>query len=333
MANFFLRQSWRKEWGKTICYLLSLLGLVALIPRGPGGHYRIFVESYRAFASGLDPYAAWCTGCTAPFLYSPSASLYFYSLFSFLPAKLGEVSYTLLSTGLFLFTLNRFLETLEAELDFAFSKSPFRHLAWLMVASELMGGILATKPEILLVTGALAATRALWLGHYGWAGLLLAAVCNFKLQGLPLVGLMAVPAFWHRRAGRAFVSFAVFSSLLYLAPWLYLGSWQKFQAITASWLHAVDQQVSTEWLKAVYQHLFGFLHAANWVPMSLPLAKKILTGVGGLLALGLSGFCWREPRTPLAFRRGVLLALGLGCLYIVAFSPLSQSNGYLWYVP
>ncbi len=311
---------------------MAVIGLLALIPRGVGEHFIFPTEAFRWLVRGQDPYGVILPRCTGPFLYSPASAYLLFSFFSLFPEKLGEVLYTASGAALFLFSLVIFLRMLKDEFQFDLNAHPLRHLAWLMVSSELMGAILATKLELFLVAGGLFGFSWALRGRWALAGICFAAICNFKLQALPAVLLFTIPSLRNRRGLSFFLSFSLASLFFFFIPWPLLGSWRQFIVINTAWFAALDSQVSTEWMFPVYQHFFGFL-AGQSVPMNLLLAKRLMAGFGGTLALVLAAFSWGHSRGEKNLQESLLLAFGLGCLYTVAFSPLSQSNAYICYLP
>ncbi len=315
-----------------LCYALALLAFFSLSLRGVGEHYQIFAEHSRQLRLGINPYGVIFPCCTGPFLYSPFCSLFFFSLFSPLPLKWGEMLYTGLSVALFFPALHSFITQVKKFFP-AFAGHPLRHLVWMMIASELLGSILATKLEIFLVAGALWGTSLLLQERDWMAACCLAMVATFKLQAVPTVILFAIILCKHRRGWRFSLAFLLWSLFFFFLPLAFLGPSASFWSLNQTWLSSISAHVSGDWLTPVYQHIFGFLVHGLGIPVSLPFAKGVMVVFGAMIGL----FCLWYPvirvQQPLSCREGILLSFGLGCLYVVTFAPLSQSNAYLWYVP
>ncbi len=320
----------RRNWGAGVCALVSLLSLVTVALRPVGEHFIFPTEASRWLFDGRIPYGVILPRCTGPFLYSPASALFFFSWFSFPPEPFFQSLYVWLSVAFFFYGLLRFSRALAARLKFDWTQHPLRNLFWLMVTSELSGAITGVKFELSLVGGCLLAF-AYWLeGRDVAAGIGLAITANFKLQALP-VALLGAAVLVRQRSGVKFlVSFAVTSALLWALPWPLMGDWAHFLNVNRAWMAGIDAQVSGEWTKAVYQHLYGFLGRAWGLNFELAEARRLM----GVVAVGLGAAVFlRRPEGESERANGLLFALGLGCLYVVAFSPLSQSNAYLWYTP
>ena len=323
----------KKNWGAGVCALVTLLSAVAVAVRPVGEHFIFPTESFRWLIAGKIPYGVILPRCTGPFLYSPSAALFFFSWFSLSPEALFQSLYLWLSIAFFAFGLFRFSRALATRLGFDWTAHPLRNLIWLMLTSELAGAVTGVKFEISLIGGCLLAF-AYWLeGRDLRAGLWLAITANFKLQALP-VALLGMAVLARRRTGaKFFTAFAAGSFVMWILPLPFLGGWTHFMEVNRAWMAGIELQVSTQWMKTVYQHLYGFMERAWGISLSLAEARRIMTMVAALLgaAVFLRPTDGRESREATA--NGLLFALGLGCLYVVAFSPLSQSNAYLWYTP
>ncbi len=323
----------KKNWGAGVCALVTLLSFAAVASRPVGEHFIFPTEAFRWLIAGKIPYGVVLPRCTGPFLYSPTSALFFFSWFTFPPEPFFQSLYVWLSTAFFAFGLFRFSRALATKLGFVWTRHPLRNLIWLMITSELAGSVTGVKFEISLVGGCLLAF-AYWLEGRDWrAGLWLALIANFKLQALP-VAMLGMAVLARGRTGvRFFTAFALGSLLFWILPLPFLGSFTHFMDVNRAWMAAIEVQVANEWMKNVYQHLYGFIERATGFSLSLVEARRLMAVVAALLgaAVFLRPLDGRDSRESVA--NGLLFALGLGCLYVVAFSPLSQSNAYLWYTP
>lgn len=307
------------RWGWWWLGLVALVSLVQLGAKGESGHFLIFSTAARELWAAQNPYLTHYP--SGHFNYSPAAGLFFYGPFSFIPHTWGLVLYmglsvTVLAVGLVkffrVFQLKRHLENL--------------FLFLFMLSSELIGNVLNARFETftlgcwLLVLSFRAKQKLLF-----WSYFLLAALSNFKLQTIPLAGLLLV---WELRQGQGARATMVFVASLVF--W-HFSPMVVFRAAEIAELGASMRQnllFYTEggWIQ--FQHIFRLVYrvtgwSANWQGVQIIL---VCIGVGlASLVFALRG------KLPSGIR--LLTVASLASIYVVACLPMSQSAGYILYAP
>jgi len=328
-----LRKSVR-EWGLSIFVLDCALGYLALVFRPAGHHYAIFSGGARYLWAGMSPYGA-DLGVPGIYLYSPSCAMFFFGLFSWLPQRLGQGLYMLASLAVLFAGGHALLGVMREKLGFELQGTPLRHLFWLMAGSEVLGAILGAKIEIFMLGVQLYALALLLGGRREWlAGLLFGAMTNWKFQPLPVIGLVSLILLVHRRVVPVF-AFAAGLAIFYLAPAAFL-PWPFFLEIHREWNASLAGFLPGGWLGQIYQHVYAFLVRGLGVEIGLRHAQLASVIAGATLAAVLLAWHARLRMLAgdaLALRVGLLVAAGVGSAFVVLFNPMSQSNGYLLYLP
>jgi hypothetical protein len=321
-----------QNWGWYLLWLQATLALVAVSVRPVAHHYIVFSEPARLLWTGQSPYGAVFSYGAGGFHYSPACAMLFFSPFAWLPERFGQFCYLSVSLGLFAFGILRWTQALRTELNWNIFLSPYRHLVFLMIASELVGSVLAAKLEIAML-GLLFLCGA-WLLEQKRSiasGFLLLFLVTWKFQPIPVWGLVAV-ALWHDR--RAFRTFLL-SGLLLAGPLCLLPfpfwSWHDSTVVWHDWLFHLSTYARGGWLDPIYQHIYVFLLRCLGIGIPFATAQAISVAVGIACAFALLKLKSKSPQSLL--KEKLLFAISLGSGYVVLFSPLSQSNAYLWYSP
>jgi hypothetical protein len=324
----------KRHWAQTIFWITATASFVSLCIRPTGMHYRLFSSPSHYFWTGQDPYGLDFGTGFGTYPYSPSCSMFFFSLFAWLPGRVGQGVYIAFSVAFFTLGLRYFVRVLERQLGWAWSDSPVKSLIWLCIGSEMTGGILAAKIEIFEVgvlffcCGMLLENRLAVL-----TAILMAWIANWKFQVLPVAGLVAVVGLVYRRDWRWSVTFAVALVGFCLLPALFM-PWDAFVHITFHWVTDLSSIIARNW-EAGFQHIYTFLSAQG-----LRVSLQTATRLNGLVALLLALFfalCARRFRRQVdpavAEKTLTLAAFGTGLGYVLLFSLLSQSNAYILYAP
>lgn len=319
----------RKNWGLWILALSIVGAYVSVLLKTPGGHYSSFSQPALYLWRGEDPYGVPFAGGMN--FYSPSCALFFFSAFAFLPPALGQGLYVGVSIALWIAAVVYFLRAAQASLGLRFQGQPGTQLLWLMVGSELVGAIQATKLEILIVAQVLFAAGCLLRGKHEWlAGVALGVGTQWKFQPLPLVGLLLV-VLLPRGRGRAFLAgFTGAIAALTLLPYVFFPV-AFVNRLYEHWLGTLREYGESAWMHPIYQHVFQTAARVVGWQASLPVARGIslAAGVGLAASLLVAVRRWKGG----AEKKGIVLAVSLASAYAVLFSPLSQSNGYVLYTP
>ncbi len=322
----------KQRWGWNLLWLQALLALAAVSVRPVAHHYIVFSEPARLLWSGQSPYGAIFSYGAGGFHYSPACAMLFFAPFAYFPERVGQFLYLSASLLIFAFGLTRWIRALKTELHWDFFSSPYRHLVCLMVASELVGSVLATKLEIAML-GLLFLCGA-WLMERSRpvaSGFLLFFLVTWKFQPLPVWGLVAVALARDRKALKTFLLGGLFlASPLCLLPFPFW-SWHDSTVVWHDWLFHLSTYARNGWLDPIYQHLYVPLLRLVGVSVPFAYAQAVSVAVG--ISCAIAVFRLKSEQRQLQNLEKLLFAISLGSGYVVLFSPLSQSNAYLWYSP
>jgi hypothetical protein len=216
-----------------------------------------------------------------------------------------------------------------------FSVSPFdQNLFWMMVSSELIGAIMSTKLEILMV-GLLNFIIASLIQrkHPLWSAILLGMMINWKFQPVPLVGLIAIVTIIYEFNWK-FVVATIGSTLLWYGAPLLVLSQSELQFYYLRQSQTLSAFIQRDWPQ--FEHVFKIFNVTLG-NMSYSTALLISIVFGVLAALFLTTKVLKTiARQQKSDQDRVLfigMATALGVTYILSFSPLSQSNAYVFYTP
>lgn len=320
----------KKEWGLCIFLLISTSNLVALVLRNVGAHYMIFTSAGNALLHETSPYGTTFGFGVGPYFYSQFCGLTVFAPLSLLPSKLGLIIYTIGSWFILMLGFQKLATVLGKQENYSLQQTPYRHLFWLMLGSELTGGMLAHKLEVMM-SGMLLLSLALLLERRGfWAGVLISTTIAWKYQPLPILGLVAT-ALVIQREGKLFARFVLggvaAAAVAYLVPVLWLGhsASAEFTAFQHNHLNEFMRRV---WLN--FQNIYAFVNRNFGLTLDYDIAQRLSAGIGALFAAALAGALWMRR---LNFNESLLAAFGFGAAYMNLFSPLSQSNAHILIAP
>jgi hypothetical protein len=323
----------RENWGIGIFVVDTFAALMTLLFKITG-HYINFTAPAHYLWRGADPYGVTFPGSPGAFFYSPGCALFFYGLFAFLPPTVGQFLYMLLSVVVYVWGLRLLVDALAQKQVFDLRSSPLRNLFWLMIASELLGGIIAVKIDVLMVGGALASVGCLIRGRGALPVLFaMGILTSFKIHPISLFGLLLVPYLLDRKWKEP-LTYAAGLALGLLSPMLVFSPSMTLH-LTHQWLGTLKEFTTHQWLAPIFQHIYGFLFRAFGWPMDVGVTTSITAAVGLIFALIVASVYQREkklaPATALSWT--LLTALGLGSSFTAVFSQLIQSNSYVVYTP
>lgn len=353
-----VRTGWQ-IWGHWTFVVMSFIGLVRSV-RGAGlGHWKIFTSAARTLWAGGDPYGTDFGSGVGLWFYSPSCGMLIFGPFALLPDQLGLGIFLGLSWGVFVFGASRLWTS------FGVNRVPT--LFWFSIAPAMMVSLLAAKLEILMM-GLLMSACGDWIrasrararaiteeaGHLGWEpALVLGALLNWKFQPLPTIGLlslvwvlrphepeprnveMAAEALVREdeisRRVRFPVHVFLFCALWFALPLIWFGPRQTLQ-IYQHWQETLNPFMNESFQN--FDNLFAFLREGfGWRP-DFSVASRLAVVVGALMA----GIVFVRLKWPRFEQRWITsdaaaLALGLGAVFTVGFSPLSQNNAHVLLAP
>ncbi len=323
----------RENWGVGIFAIDTVAALATLFLRVTG-HYINYTAPALYLWRGADPYGITFPGSPGAFFYSPGCALYFYGLFAFLPPILGQFLYMAFSAAVYIVGLRMLLATLTERRIFDLRTSPYRNLFWFMIASEVLGGIIAVKIDVLMVGGAFVCVACLIQKRRALPALFaMGILTSFKIHPISLFGLLLIPYFLDRKwkeplSYASGVVLGLLSPLLVFSPAM---SWH----LTHQWLGTLREFTTYQWLAPIFQHIYGFLFRAFGWPMNVGITSAITAVFGLSFAVLVAWFYRRENRVSPDSALGwtLLLALGLGSTFTAVFSQLIQSNSYVVYTP
>lgn len=318
-----------KNWGLAIFIvdIVASLGMIATHP--PTGHYINYTAPARALWRGEDPYGITFPGSPGAFFYSPGCALYFYGLFTLFPDRLGQLLYMVLSVAVFGFAIVSLLKTLK-EKGWDLQSLPYRHLFWLMAGSEMVGGIVAVKIDVLIGGVVLWLVSCVLRGRREIAAcFILGLLTSFKLHPVLIFGLMMAALTTHSFARVALLCSAFGAGIVFglISPFVALPS-DFAEGVTRHWSSEIDRFVSVAWMDDIFQHIYGFLGRAFNFRVPLSIANQITAVVGVATAAMVFWFGRKVSK-----ETGLIVGAGIGSGFVVVFSQLIQSNSYIIYFP
>lgn len=313
--------------------LICVVSVLTILNRGVHAHFWIWVGAAQNLLAQTqltgrvtvleDFFKAW--------LYPPWTALFF-APFTVLPMKLGQTLYVLLSVVVLLTGVLRVLDTTSPNRESWLSGTAF----FLMIfSSDIVSSVPVIRLELLTV-GLCFWSLALSIEDRKpfWAGAFLGFASILKLQMIPSLGLAVVYFLLRRRralgaylggvaagAGILPMVYGTFFSPSYVRESLAIWSDNLRRGSELTWTH--------------YQSLFAFLYTQLGWPETLASTTyiSVLIGVALVIWLGLK----IVATTPDAMRprdsESLLLAFGLGGVFTVLFSPMSQGSGYILCAP
>lgn len=331
MRSLFVRV--RTHWGFLFFCLISLLAWIRLLRQVMPGHYRIFVGAGNALWAGVSPHGNDFGTGVGYWFYSPTCGMFFYKFFSWFPEKLGISLYMLLSWAVLVYGISHFFKHVRAFPQGVSLRRQVPQFFWLAIAPQILTAILATKLEILM-TGILLISVS-WIStrkHLVLASFLLALILNWKFQPLPSIGLVVMAALLLERNWKLPAYLLGGSAFWFLLPVLVKGP-SFIEEVYREWNAGLSAFVREAWPN--FDNLYSFLQNALGFSLTYEnvQALSMTAGVAFAIALGVWMFRRRNEDREVVFPSACLLAVALGSVYTVIFSPLSQNNSTILLAP
>lgn len=220
---------------------------------------------------------------------------------------------------------------------------------WIGILPQMHTAILTSKLEIIMIGLLFWATASLmnpkmnrketraWSWRWIWIGGAFGMTVNWKFQPVPVLGLLTCAWFVTQRNARFLVAWILGTAFWFLLPFVFL-SGTFLGEVHRSWRLALNQYAHEGWMN--FDNLFAFLHNALGLNLTEKFYPIISIVFGGAILASLLIWIRRAQNhaTVIDHRswlgaQSCTLALGLGSLFPVVFSPLSQNNGYILYAP
>ncbi len=312
------RRRWRAlgRWQRTAVVVwalaLALLGGKALVWPHRNSVYPIFAGAGRHWVESADLYD--CPPGQDPYRYSPLVAAFF-APFGLLPDGPAGLLWRLLGAAAFLGGLGWWGRAIlpPAPTDAR------RALLFLLPAPLALGNVHNGQANILVIGLLLLAVAAVAWRHFNVAATCVAVACFFKLYPIA-VGLLLATLYPRRLAPRLSLMLAAG----FLLPFL-LQRPSYVAAQYAGWLEHMasnDRQMGPreQWYRDAR------LLCSLWVtPMSYR-AYLMLQAAGAAVT---AGALLRARRAGLARRPSLALLLGLGCCWMTALGPATESSTYV----
>ncbi|MCM2279639.1 MAG: glycosyltransferase 87 family protein [Oligoflexia bacterium] len=334
------RSEWLlRNWGFAALTLLSILAGIRLLLQRVPGHYRVFTGAGRALWEGGEAYGTTFGTGVGYFFYSPSCGMFLFGPFSLLPEKIGLGLYMTLSWAVFIIGAISFARSYRARntgRDAPLLRPfPSANWFWLAIAGQMVGGILASKLEILM-TGILLLSLS-WLMRGAreiLAAALLALILVWKFQPLPTVGLALVAWVLVWRDWRLPTWVLGFTALWWFLPFAFKPPGYLVASLQV-WSETFSIFIQKAWID--FENLFAFLEKTFSLGLPFAVWQAISIAVGALLLVVVSIFLLgdrcRAINADYRTREGLLLSAGLGAAFTTVFSPLGQNNALILYAP
>jgi hypothetical protein len=291
---------------------LLILGGKAVVRPHSNSVYPIFADAGRHWREGSDLYELPPTG--DEFRYSPLVAALFVPP-GLLPDGAGGLLWRLLAAGVFLGGVAWWSRAALPP-----GLTPARQaLLFLLPAPLALGNVHNGQANILVIGLLLVAVAAVARGRFNLAALCLAVACLFKLYPVA-VGLLLVALYPRRLGLRLGLLLAVGLLLPFLAqrPAYVAGQY-------AAWVgHLADNDRQAGPLEIWYRD--ARLLCSLWVaPMSYRTYQVVQVVGGAVVAVA----CLRGQEAGLAPPRLLTLVLGLGCCWMTALGPATESSTYV----
>lgn len=325
--------------GYAIFALSSVLGFIHLYRQEASAHYRIFTGAARALWSHTSPHGTTFGTGLGYWFYSPSCGMFFFGPFSVLPEKLGLFLYMGISWVTFVSGAVHFFRVAAPKEVMRVGLSPVLGLFFLLVSQQTLVALNASKLEMMM-TGVLFFAAADLIRERSplRSGFLMATILNWKFQPLPTIGLLGLSSLFLSRQ-RTFLGFtAGFTAFWSILPFLVLP--RDFMLdVHQQWGGTLSLFVQSSYSN--FDNVFSFLKTGLGWELTYSASKVMAVSIGAMLGGGLLGYLMLRKRSlgggqgaiAQVWRESVLLSLGLGAGFTVAFSPLSQNNGTIVYAP
>ncbi|RYZ67496.1 MAG: hypothetical protein EOP05_17665, partial [Proteobacteria bacterium] len=204
-----IRSAIGPNWGLFALVVATVVGFINVARPRNQLHYIIFSGGAESLWRGVTPYGNDFGTGLGWYIYSPSCGLFFYGLFSWMPFGLGLFLYMAVSIPIFLYGLKSFLEACVPSYRDQFHSNSWLqwmpvgnfpeanrrdfNLFWFWASYCVLGCLTADKLELIIVgvtlfnLSLMIRNKHIWLAAFLWA-----MMTNWKLQPLPLVGLISI---------------------------------------------------------------------------------------------------------------------------------------------
>ncbi len=251
-----------------------------------------------------------------------------YGLFAKLPETVGIGLFTGLGVFALYFGVRAILQYFEGR-GWTISRN-YRNFFWLVLSSELVGGVLSNKLEILIVGLCFVSVWLLFAKNRPLlAGVILATTLDWKFLSLPLIAFLSVYVSVIHRQWK-FVTSVVLTLLFWrLAPIV----------VYSTDLRTQMKALYEETMLAQLQDNVNFDHIFHWLTSNLGLSFTfsqlliIIVVVAGVLGLCYGVQIWKQRKDASSAELAVLLSFAFSGFFVTCFSPLSQAQAYILYVP
>jgi hypothetical protein len=315
------------NFGTILFFLMAIAGTIrVMLERPVSGHYRIFTGAARVLLERMDPYE-YDFKSVGYWFYSPSCGLFFFSLFSWLPDLVGLFLYTALSIFAIHSSLRFFLNHLAH--DHHAQEELKRRIQWALafLSIPLYQAVIAAKVETIMVAAVLFCMVRWQRKQYGWASFILGLILDWKFQIVPIAGLVGIILFLERKTLRPLIYLGLSTVFWHFLPAIYLG-WDRLQDLFQHQSASLGEFIRKAY--ADFDNLFRFLKELGW---NLSLQDSLV--VSGMAALFFSFLVWFGYQRNQGKRshRVYLMAIALGSIFCIGFSPLNQNNASILGTP
>jgi hypothetical protein len=309
-----------KHLGTILFALMSLVGLVrVMLERPVSGHYRVFTGAARLLQQGRDPYE-YDFQSVGYWFYSPACGLFFYSLFSWMPDLIGLFVYSVASIASIYIGVRYFLQ------EVGYTEPRFQW-ALALISIPVYQGLVAAKIETIMMALFLICIVGWWRKRYFWPSLLMGLLLEWKFQVAPMAGLFGLWLLLTRRTFWPLFFLGISAGFWHFLPAVFLG-WATLQALFLHQKTSLGRFIAESF--ANFDNLFRFINAIGW---NLSFQQSLMvSGVTAVVFAGMVSWGVFNKKLP---NHGALpfLALVLGSVYCIGFSPLHQNNASILGLP
>jgi hypothetical protein len=315
------------HFGSVLFFLMALAGTIrVMLERPVSGHYRIFTGAARVLLDRMDPYE-YDFKSVGYWFYSPSCGLFFFSLFSWMPDLVGLFLYTVISIFAIHASARLFLNHFSH--DHHSHEWIKRRIQWALafLSIPLYQAVIAAKVETIMMAAVLFSMVRWHRKQYGWASLILGLILDWKFQIAPIAGLVGIILFLERKTIRPLIYLGLSTVFWHFLPALYLG-WDRLQELFHHQSASLGAFIAEAY--ASFDNLFRFLQELGW---NLSFSDSlIVTGIAALISVILVGFNYRKTQGK-QMHLILLMAISLGSIFCIGFSPLNQNNASILGTP
>jgi hypothetical protein len=313
----------KKHWGLSIFLTLAIFGTLKVIMENPlSEHYRIFTTAGRMLWDKTNPYG-FDFHSVGLWFYSQTCGMFFFSLFAYLPPMLGLSLYSTFSVFIFMHASNKFADWsgLGANTQWYYFFSSIAIYQALIAAKveTIMISILMICIPIFFEKSNRQNLRSLLAPFF--SGMVLV----WKFQPAPILGLLAPILIFRMKKIQPLILLGLSIGFWHFLPMTWLGA-DLFNLFLKTQNETLSSFIPRDFL--LFDHFYKFLNAIH---ITLTLYQYLMIGfVFASLSIIKVMVCLFKKETLVEM---VTLATALGSIFIIAFSPLSQNNGSIFWVP